>query len=107
MTAPLGPGVLLEGYVDLLLEDENGLVVVDYKTDRIHGRPGLSETAAAYRLQVAAYALALEASTGLDVHRCVLVLVGADEPCELVIDGEELAAARSEARSLAEALVTT
>jgi len=107
VTVPVGAGGLLEGYVDLLLEDDDGLVVVDYKTDRIHGHPGLSDAVAAYRLQVAAYALALESSTGVDVHRCVLVFVGADEPGEHVLQGEDLAAARDEARRVAEALVTS
>jgi ATP-dependent exoDNAse (exonuclease V) beta subunit len=107
VTVPVGLGGLLEGVVDLLLEDDDGLVVVDYKTDRIEGVRGLSDAVAAYRLQVAAYALALESSTGRRVQRCVLVFVGADEPCEHVLEGEDLAVARDEARRLAEALVVT
>jgi ATP-dependent helicase/nuclease subunit A len=107
VTVPIGVGGLLEGYVDLLLQDDEGLVVVDYKTDRIHGHRALSDAAAAYRLQVAAYAMALESSTGLNVHRCVLVFAGADEPCEHVFEGQDLAAARDEARRVAETLVTT
>ena len=36
VAVPVGDGVL-EGYVDLVVEDEDGLVVVDYKTDRTTG----------------------------------------------------------------------
>ena len=107
VTVPVGDGGVLEGYVDLLLEDEDGLVVVDYKTARIEGDPGRCAPMAADRLQVAAYALALESSTGLPVHRCVLVFAGTDPPCEHVLQGHDLAAAVDEARRVAEALVTS
>lgn len=55
--------LLLQGVIDLYFEEEGGLVVVDYKTDRItpQNRLGLIEQ---YRTQVEAYCRALEAISG-------------------------------------------
>jgi ATP-dependent helicase/nuclease subunit A len=105
VAAPVGDGGVLEGFVDLLVEDDDGLVVVDYKTDRTRGERGLAAAAAAYRLQVAAYAAALESSTGLTVSRCVLVFVGDGGPSEHVFAGADLDAARDEALEVAGRLV--
>jgi hypothetical protein len=55
---------------------------------------------------VAAYAAALESSTGLTVHRCVLVFVGDGEPFEHVLEGVDLATARAEAAQVVDALLT-
>jgi ATP-dependent exoDNAse (exonuclease V) beta subunit len=65
-------GVLLEGFVDLLVELDGELVVVDYKTDRVHD-DRLEAALARYSVQGAAYALALEAALGRPVTRCVFV----------------------------------
>jgi ATP-dependent exoDNAse (exonuclease V) beta subunit len=102
VTSPVGDVGVLEGVVDLLFEGDTGLVVVDYKTDGVDHRDAVLVT---HRLQVAAYAVALEASTGLDVTRCVLLFVGTGEPWEFVLEGEELAVARAEARRVADDLV--
>ncbi len=107
VTAPLADGGVLEGFVDLLFEDDDGLVVVDYKTDHIRDRGALAAAVATYRLQVAAYAAALASSTGLDVCRCVLVFVGGPETMEHVLEGSELADALVEARRVADDLVGT
>ena len=96
------PG-LLEGFVDLLFEDDDGLVVVDYKTDRIAGPETLDATAAFYRPQVAAYAAALEKSCGRQVSRCVLLFLGDGRLTQYVLEGEELAVARAEALEMAAA----
>jgi ATP-dependent helicase/nuclease subunit A len=98
-------GGLIEGFVDLLFEEDDGLVVVDYKTDRIIDGAVPVE---AHRLQVATYALGLESSTGMPVIRCVLVFVGAGagQPREHIIEGQDLATARAEASRTVEDLVT-
>ncbi len=96
------PG-LLEGFVDLLFEDDDGLVVVDYKTDRIAGPETLDATVAFYRPQVAAYAAALEKSCGRQVSRCVLLFLGDGRLTQYVLEGEELAVARAEALEMAAA----
>ncbi len=107
VTTPVAHGGVLEGFVDLLFEDDDGLVVVDYKTDRIHGGRSVADAATPYRLQVAAYAVALEASTARHVARCVLVFVGTGEPAEDVLEGDDLALAMVRARRLADDLVVT
>jgi ATP-dependent exoDNAse (exonuclease V) beta subunit len=111
---PVGHGGVLEGFVDLLFQDGDGLVVVDYKTDRIANGHNLGTSVATYRIQLAAYAAALESSTGLPVSRCVLVFLGPDagagavgatgEPWEHVIAGHDLSAAKAEALRVADEL---
>jgi ATP-dependent helicase/nuclease subunit A len=64
-------GILVEGYVDLLVETEDGLVVVDYKTDK-DGDVGAAERR--YALQLGAYAVALEAATGSTVTDAWVVM---------------------------------
>jgi len=104
VAVPVGDGVL-EGFVDLVLEEGDGLVVVDYKTDRTDGDTGLGAAAARYRPQLASYALALEEATRRPVHRCVLVFVGDSDAVEVVLEGAELDEARTVARQAAQNLV--
>jgi hypothetical protein len=66
VVAPVGDRVV-EGYVDLLVEGPDGLVVVDYKTDTSAGAAALDAKLAVYEHQGAAYALALERSLGVPV----------------------------------------
>ncbi len=80
----VGDGAL-EGYVDLLYEDGNDLVVVDYKTDRVVGDPG-ELVRQRYRLQGGAYAAALESALGRRVSRCTFVFVGTGHPIEVDVD---------------------
>ena len=54
-----GEELLLQGVADCVFETERGLVVVDFKTDRVTG-PELPQRAETYRPQLAAYAAALE-----------------------------------------------
>ena len=63
VAAPVGDRVL-EGYVDLLVRTQDGLVIVDYKTDQWSGPVQSSERVGRYRLQLAAYGAAL--ATALD-----------------------------------------
>ena len=65
---------VLEGIVDLLFRDDDGLVVVDYKTDAVP-LSALSARVDFYRPQLAAYAAAVEAATGETVARCVLLFL--------------------------------
>ena len=88
-------GVLCEGYLDLLIDGPDGLVVVDYKTDRA---PDPTELVPRYRLQTATYALLVEATTGRPVARCVLVALGPSGATEVEIP--DLDEARDEARTI-------
>lgn len=72
LSAPVGDRVI-EGYVDLLVEGPDGLVVVDYKTDSARSEAEIDAKLAAYELQGASYAAALEAVTGMTVAECRFV----------------------------------
>jgi ATP-dependent exoDNAse (exonuclease V) beta subunit len=65
----LPDGAVLEGSVDLAFLDEDGWVVVDFKTDADMG-----ERKAAYQHQVGLYARAIAAATGRPA-RAVLLTV--------------------------------
>jgi ATP-dependent helicase/nuclease subunit A len=95
VAAPVGDrGRLIEGYIDLLFEDERGdLVVVDYKTDA-----DLETAADRYRLQAATYALALETTLGRPVSRAVFVFCRPDGAVEREVT--DLRAAVDEVRAL-------
>jgi ATP-dependent helicase/nuclease subunit A len=65
----------VEGVVDLCFESEDGTVIVDYKTDVVADKAHAVERAVRYRLQAAAYALALGEITGRRVARVVLLFL--------------------------------
>ena len=72
--APVGD-TLLEGYLDLLYRDADGLVVVDYKTDHLPDEPSLEARLGHYRRQGAAYAAGRRAGhPGARGPVCVRVL---------------------------------
>ena len=79
-------GIVLEGYVDLVYEEpDSGLVIIDHKTassgDDLAGR------AERYVLQQAAYARALEASTGRTVNRAILLFLTPDAAIPFELEG--------------------
>ena len=63
--------MLLQGVVDAWFETKDGLVIVDYKTDRIHPE-GVPARTAYYAAQLHAYAGAMARITGRPVCRRVL-----------------------------------
>jgi len=72
--APVGETVL-EGFIDLLFEEEGDLVVVDYKTDSLETEEEIAERSGHYRIQAGAYALALQEATGRTVKEVVLLFL--------------------------------
>jgi ATP-dependent exoDNAse (exonuclease V) beta subunit len=80
---PIGERVL-EGFIDLLFESPEGLVVVDYKTDRVE-----QDAAAAvvdhYRLQGASYALAVQSALNKPVAGCSFLILKAAGALEVVL----------------------
>ena len=91
-------GTTVEGFIDLLYETPDGLVVVDYKTDVVPGEAELEEAMARYRLQGAAYALALQEALGRPVTRCVFIFVQARGARERAV--EDLPEATGEVREV-------
>jgi len=93
--APLGD-VMVEGYVDLLVQTPDGLVIIDYKTDSASSPAEIDAKLAAYELQGAAYAVALEESTGLEVVDCRFVFCKASGAIERSVG--DLAGAKQRVR---------
>ncbi|MGQ0432650.1 MAG: UvrD-helicase domain-containing protein [Microthrixaceae bacterium] len=99
---------LLEGYVDLLYRGADGLVVVDHKTSASSDPEELDRRVAGYRLQGAAYAVAVGRATGEPVVRVVFLFLTPQGAVERELT--DLAAAMVEVeRQVAEGaeLVTT
>jgi hypothetical protein len=63
-------GITVEGTADLLLEEEDGWCVVDFKTDKVEAN-SVAERAAHYRLQGACYALCLSTVIGRPIKEVV------------------------------------
>jgi ATP-dependent helicase/nuclease subunit A len=95
--AELEGGVVIEGFLDLLAEGPDGLVIIDYKTDSLRGEAEVDVAMVRYRLQGAAYALAAERAVGKPVRRVVFVFT---EP-RIDREVEDLEAAKAEAQRLA------
>lgn len=89
VASPLPSGALLEGYIDLLIESTDGLILVDYKTSLAGSFAAATSNGAAmqrYGLQASAYSWALERSAGLRVSRAILFFVGRDFANEYELD---------------------
>ncbi len=91
-------GVTVEGFVDLLIETLEGLVVVDYKTDQTPTDDELDAAMERYRPQGAAYALALERALGTPVARCLFVFARRRRAVEREVDDLPAAVATVERR---------
>ena len=79
VAAPVGDGFLhgslhgfLHGFIDLLFEEPDGLVVVDYKTDSVDAKE-TQEAVERYRLQGGAYAYAIGRATGKPVKEVLFL----------------------------------
>jgi ATP-dependent helicase/nuclease subunit A len=77
-------GTVVEGYIDLLVRTDRGLVIVDYKTDQ--WKPGTDKSAriARYRHQLAAYGLVLGRLLDEAIVGGVLVRCRPDQPAEQI-----------------------
>lgn len=71
--------ITVEGLVDLVFREGEGLVVVDYKTDPWATAGDLDRLVADYRPQVELYAAALGATAGSPVHEASLLFLGGPE----------------------------
>jgi ATP-dependent helicase/nuclease subunit A len=85
VVAELGDTVI-EGYIDLLVRTpDGGLVIVDYKTDQFAGGIDRTERMARYRIQLAAYGVALSRILDEPIGGGVLVHCRADGPAEQLV----------------------
>ena len=65
--------VSVHGIIDCYFEEEDGLVILDYKTDNLRGRR-VDEIIAEYRLQLVTYKEAIERITRKNVKETYLYL---------------------------------
>ena len=93
----------LQGFIDLLFETPDGLVIVDYKTDSVRA-DGVSAAAARYRPQAAGYALAIHRAIPDRTVAEVVFLFLEPHSEESLTDVEELTA---EGEKLATAYLTS
>lgn len=96
VATPIGD-VIVEGFVDLLIETPAGLVVVDWKTDSVPDDTAIDAAVERYTLQGAAYALVLEQVLGRPVVRCVFVFTRSPKALEREV--ADLPAAVAEVRA--------
>ena len=73
-----GESVLLQGVIDCMIEENGGITIIDYKTDRVRGDETL-ERAKGYAKQLEAYAYAAQRMTGRPVRECVLYFLYSGE----------------------------
>jgi len=104
VAAPLPDGTTIEGYIDLVYRAIDGLVIVDYKTDAVPDDESLAAKVESYRIQLAAYAVALEQVLGEPVARCQLVFLR--EEGSQTVDIADLDTAKTEAAVRAAALAS-
>jgi ATP-dependent exoDNAse (exonuclease V) beta subunit len=71
-------GYVLEGYIDLMYRDSDGLVIVDYKTDSWQTSRELADKISRYRVQLDAYRRAAQAATGEPVGGVWLLFLRPD-----------------------------
>ena len=69
-------GIVLEGFIDLVIETADGIEIVDWKTDQIPAEQ-VAERLKEYELQAGLYAYGLEAATGRRVSGVTYVFAGA------------------------------
>jgi ATP-dependent exoDNAse (exonuclease V) beta subunit len=91
-------GVVVEGFVDLLWEDDAGLHVADWKTDRLTSAEERRARAGRYALQLATYAVALEHVAGRPVVELALVFCGPGEVAQELVIGTALDEAKAAVR---------
>ena len=69
---PVSETVLIQGIIDAFFEEEGGITLVDYKTDRVGAEDGEEVLRARYGIQLRYYADAITRGTGKNVKECVI-----------------------------------
>jgi ATP-dependent helicase/nuclease subunit A len=68
--------IMVRGKIDLLIPDQGGLIVVDFKTDQLTAQT-VESRAELYRPQVTSYRDAIKKITGQNVKSALLVFLSA------------------------------
>ena len=77
-----GEELLMQGIVDCLVEEEDGLSIIDYKTDKVFGED-IAPRAELYRSQIEAYARSVQRIFGKKVKRKLLYFLRSGVSVEL------------------------
>ena len=75
ISAPLPNGTLMEGFIDLLLDEPEGLTIIDYKTDSVETPDDIAQAAQRHAVQMGLYAWAAGQVTGKPVRQAVLLFL--------------------------------
>ena len=75
LSAPLPNGTLMEGFIDLLLDEPEGLTIIDYKTDSVETPEDIAQAAQRHAVQMGLYAWAAGEVTGKEVRQAVLLFL--------------------------------
>ena len=81
--AAAGEQLLLQGVVDCCLDEPDGLVIIDYKTDRVRTAQEIQERGKRYRGQILSYARAMERIHGKKVKQCLLYFITPGKTLEI------------------------
>ncbi len=100
VAGPVGNGIV-EGFIDLLFEEEDGFVIVDFKTDALSSDDSMEKAISRYRLQGGAYALALTQAAGVSVKEVSFLFLAPNKISAI----DNLPAAMREAEKKALALL--
>ena len=98
VAAPVEGG-FLHGFIDLLFEEPDGLVVVDYKTDSVN-EDRVEDAVDKYRLQGGAYAYAVSRATGKRVKEVRFLYLEAET--DVLLPELEQAVREAEGRAIEE-----
>jgi ATP-dependent helicase/nuclease subunit A len=74
--------IMLRGRIDLMVQDRDGFVVIDYKTDDVTGEQ-IEQRRGTYRRQVQLYRDAIQKLTGIPVREVYLVFLSAKVLCRV------------------------
>jgi ATP-dependent helicase/nuclease subunit A len=84
---------MIQGIIDLYFEDEQGLVLVDYKTDRLFGPEAALIMKQRYSTQLKLYAEALKRLTGKTPEAAWLYAAHLNQWIDIELTGKEKEAA--------------
>lgn len=76
-----GEEILMQGVVDCFVLEDDGITILDFKTDHVNG--SCQVKAEGYRMQMEAYADALSGIYGLPVKKCLLYFFAANQEVEI------------------------
>ena len=86
---PEGETILLQGVIDAYFAEDDGVVLVDYKTDRVDAQGGEEELKRRYEKQLELYADAIERGSGLRVKERIIYSVSLNKSISIGYNNEQ------------------